>query len=152
MGLVGCAPAVPLADTWSSAEEAATAVLQALGERDRARLMRLSLNEAEFREHVWPELPAARPERNLPFGYVWSDLRQKSEASLAATLANHGGRQYRFKEVRFAGETTRYQSYAVHREGIVRVTLPDGSEEELKLFGSMFEKDGRWKIFSYVTD
>ncbi len=53
----------------------------------------LALNEIEFREQVWPELPAARPERNLPFSYVWGDLRQKSDANLERTLARHGGRR-----------------------------------------------------------
>ena len=55
--------------------------------RDRARLDALALSEQEFRDHVWPDLPAARPERNLPFSYVWGDLHQKSNISLARDAA-----------------------------------------------------------------
>ena len=91
------------------------AVLDAIQRRDITTLRSLALNEQEFREHIWPELPASRPERNLPFSYVWGDLHQKSEAALAQTLARHGGRRYMLVSVRFAGESTRYPSYTVYR-------------------------------------
>ena len=34
---------------------------------DRRRAQALALTEEEFRDHVWPELPTSRPERNVPF-------------------------------------------------------------------------------------
>ena len=75
-----------LSNTYPSPEALATAVMGAVERRDATALRALALNEQEFRDHVWPELPAARPERNLPFSYVWGDLRQKSEEGLALTL------------------------------------------------------------------
>jgi hypothetical protein len=127
-------------------------VLEAIELNDRDGLQALALSEQEFRDHVWPELPAARPERNLPFSYVWGDLRQKSDLALRRTLAQHGGRHYDFIAVRSAGETTRYQTYAVHRETVLTVRDSDGTELTLRLFGSSIEKDGAWKVFSYVVD
>lgn len=102
--------------------------------------------------HVWPELPAARPERNLPFSFVWGDLRQKSEAGLQMTLGNHGGRQYTLTRVRFASQATRYSTYVVHRESVFLVRNVQGDQQELRVCGSILEKDGRWKVFSYVVD
>lgn len=128
------------------------AVLDGLEQRDRSRLRALSLNEHEFRDHVWPELPAARPERNLPFSYVWGDLRQKSDASLANTLRTYGGRYYELVAERSTGRTTRYQSYLVHRDTELTVTDESGASVRLRLFGSILEKDGRFKVFSYVVD
>src|SRR5687767_8103866 len=79
----GCSRgAPPLLNASSSSQDLASAVLEALAQRDANRLRALALSEREFRDHVWPELPASRPERNLPFSYVWGDLRQKSEESL----------------------------------------------------------------------
>ena len=127
-------------------------MLDAVARRDTESLRGLALNEEEFREHVWPELPAARPERNLPFSFVWGDLRQKSEQSMGVTMARHGGRRYRLVSVQFAGEATRYPSYTVHRETVVRVRDEQGMETDLRLFGSSLEKDGAWKVFSYVAD
>jgi hypothetical protein len=101
---------------------------------------------------VWPELPAARPERNLPFSYVWGDLHQKSESFLAQTVEAHGGRRYTLVGVRFAGESTTYPSYAVHRDTIVRARDESGREVDLRVFGSSVLKDGSWKVFSYVVN
>jgi hypothetical protein len=128
------------------------AVLDAIQRRDITTLRSLALNEQDFREHIWPELPASRPERNLPFSYVWGDLHQKSEAALAQILARHGGRRYMLMSVRFAGETTRYPSYTVYRETVLKVRDDQGIEADLRVFGSSLEKDDAWKVFSYVAD
>ena len=127
-------------------------MLDAVQRRDTTALRALALNEQEFREHVWPELPAARPERNLPFSYVWGDLRQKSALALDQTLARHGGRRYTLVSMGFDGDTTRYPSYVVYRETVLRVRDEAGAMAELRLFGSSLEKDGTWKVFSYVVD
>ena len=141
-----------LSNTYPSPEALAAAVISAVERRDATVLRGLALNEPEFREHVWPELPASRPERNLPFSYVWGDLHQKSEAGLGETLAKHGGRHYTLVAVTFCGEPTRYPTYSVHRETVLKVRDERGAEADLRLFGSGLEKDSTWKVFSYVVD
>jgi type IV secretory pathway VirD2 relaxase len=130
----------------------ATAVLDALERRDRATLASLALTEQEFGTRVWPELPAARPERNLPLSFVWADLSQKSQSSLAELLAQHGGRRYSLVSVGFAGETTKYTTFAVHRKSELTLKTAEGTELQLRLFGSVIEVDGTFKVFSYVVD
>jgi hypothetical protein len=142
----------PLANSYPSSETLAAAVLEAVERRDANQLRALALTEEEFRDHVWPELPAARSERNLPFSYVWGDLRQKSALALDQTLARHGGRRYTLVATRFDGDTTRYPSYVVYRETVLRVRDDTGAVSELRLFGSSLEKDQTWKVFSYVVD
>ena len=147
----GCAPQ-PLANTFPSADSLAAAVITAVERRDEATLRDLALSEQEFRAHVWPALPAARPERNLPFSYVWGDLKQKSDASLKVTLNAHGGRHYELVAVKFLANATDYGAFLVHRESVF--VIRDGATEtrEVRLAGSLVEKDGRWKVFSYVID
>jgi hypothetical protein len=128
------------------------AVLEALQQRDVGSLRSLALTEQEFRDHVWPELPAARPERNLPFSYVWGDLHLKSETFLARTVEEHGGRRYTLVDVRFEGESTTYPSYVVHRQTVLRARDESGGEVDLRVFGSSVVKDGSWKVFSYVAE
>jgi uncharacterized protein YceK len=148
----GCSSVTPLANGQRSAEGVAVAVLDALARRDRAGLEALALSDREFRQHVWPELPASRPERNLPYSYVWGELHQKSRIQLAQTLAEKGGARLTLVGVQFAGETTKYPSYDVHREATFRVRDASGTESEIRLCGSMIEKDGVWKVFSFVID
>jgi len=142
----------PLANAHTSSASLARAVLAALAARDEATLLSLAVTEQEFREHVWPELPAARPERNLPHSYVWADLKQKSDATLRQTLARHGGQHYTLVRVTYGGETTRYESYLVHRETILVVQGASGGEQQVRLYGSTLEKSGSFKVFSYVVD
>jgi hypothetical protein len=149
--VAACASKPPLANTSGSPEALARAVLGAVEARDRARLDALALSRQEFEDHVWPALPAARPERNLPVSYVWGDLHQKSDLALTQTLNAHGGRRYQLLAVRFA-DVTPYVGYRVHREAVFQVRDANGSETEMRLCGSMIEIDGRWKVFSYVVD
>jgi hypothetical protein len=135
-----------------SPDALALAVLRAIHERDAVRLRELALNEREFREVVWPELPAADPERNLPFSYVWGDLRTRSDAHLAAALERHGGEVLHLVQVRFTGGTTDYRTFLVHRRTELTVVDDAGAEYELRLFGSVFEQNGRFKVFSYSVD
>lgn len=150
---ISCSRAsAPLAGSEASAAALAQSVLTALQRRDATALRAAALSEQEFREQVWPELPAARPERRLPFSYVWGDLRQKSEAALAAVLTTQGGKRLELVAVRFLGETTHYKSYIVRRKTEVTVKDPMGAEMQLRVFGSVLEKDGRFKVFSYILD
>ena len=142
----------PLPNSHESPEALARAVLAAVEQRDADALRTLALTKEEFIEHVWPELPAARPERNLTSAWVWGDLNQKSNIMLRETLAAHGGRKHTLLSVRFLGDTTRYTSYRVHREGELTVKEVSGTERNLRVFGSVIEKDGRYKVFSYVVD
>jgi hypothetical protein len=149
--VAGCTSIPPLANTSESPEALARAVLDAIHARDRTRLDALALSPQEFEDHVWPSLPAARPERNLPVSYVWGDLHQKSDLALTSALNAHAGRRYELLAVSFAGVTP-YAGYRVHREAVFRVRDAGGSESDLRVCGSMIEKDGRWKVFSYVVD
>lgn len=148
--LAACGPP-PLQHTLESPDAVGRAVLQALAARDEAALRRLAIDEAEFRDHIWPSLPAARPERNLPLDYVWGDLRQKSGTSLTRTLAEHGGKQYQLEQV-VLGQTTEYAGFKTHARTILRVRGTGPAVLDIRVFGSLVEKNGRWKVFSYVAD
>jgi hypothetical protein len=147
-----CVSHPPLANAHPSVEALARVVLDALARSDRSALEAVALTEQEFRDSVWPDLPAARPGRNLPFSYVWGDLHQKSQIALARTLANHGGRRYELVHVRFEGASTRYSRCEVHRETVITVRDAHGATQDVRLFGSSVEDDGAWKVFSYVAD
>ena len=83
---------------------------------------------------------------------MWGDLRQKSDNALRRLVARHGGRRYTLTGVAFRGETTPYATYRVHREAVLDLLDEDGNELTLPLFGSILERDGEFKLFSYVVD
>lgn len=146
----GEAPKAPLAHTFASPAAAGQAVLDALERRDLPALQALALTEREFREHVWPELPASRPGRNLPFDYVWGQSVQRSDGFLRQTVARHGGGRFELVGVEFDGETTDYPTFSVSRRTVLLVTNAEGELERLRLFGSMLRQGNRHKVYSYV--
>jgi hypothetical protein len=141
-----------LAHTFSSERALADRVLGALAARDIAALQALPLSEQEFRHIVWPELPASRPDMGMPSEYAWRTLAQNSLANLAQMLDSHGGHRYRLVDVVFDGETTRYASFTVRRKARLIVHDQRGTERHLRLFGAVVERNGRFKLFSYVAD
>jgi hypothetical protein len=135
-----------------TSRDLAQAVLDAFARHDAAALRSVAVSEREFRDHVWPELPAARPERNLPFSYVWGELRQKSDHVLMRSLREHGRQRFTLLRVEQAGETSRYGTSAIHRDTVLVVRDEAGAERRLRLYGSTLEQDGRFKVFSFVVD
>lgn len=153
-GAAGCkgeAARIPLAHTFDSPDEVARAVLDALARRDFQGLQALALTEEEFREHVWPELPVSRPERNMPFEYVWGQTRQRSDHYLRQTFARYEGQWFELLRVEFDGETTAYRSVSVSRKTVLVVRDAGGQEQRLRLFGSILRQGDRYKVYSYVV-
>jgi hypothetical protein len=146
------APPTPITGTLPSTDALAAAVLDAIAARDDARLRALALTEAEFRGRIWPELPASRPERNLPADYVWNDLAQKSEASRRGAIARFGGQRLTLRAVEFTGGTTDYETFSVSRKTELVVADEHGEQQRIRVFGSVLRADGGVKVFSYVVD
>ncbi len=138
--------------TFDTPEALATAVLAGIARRDRPFLEGLAVSEVEFRGGVWPELPAARPERNVPWDYVWKDLRQKSHASLTTILSEHGGRRYQLVDITHLGESTTYGAVEIQRETQLGIRDDKGNAQKVRLFGSTIAITGRYKVYSYVVD
>lgn len=149
---VSGAPAVSLEPTFDSPEVLARAFLSALEREDGAELKSYALTEEQFRHYVWPRLPSSRPERNVPFDFGWGDLYQKSHNSLLRTFARYRGESLEFLALRFEDGVSDFGTYVVHRDARIRVRRADGTEAWLDLFGSVMEWNGRYKLFSNVTD
>jgi hypothetical protein len=150
VSFAGCQ--APLPHAASGPDALAQDLLAALERKDRQRLRELAVSDREFFDIVWPELPAARPERNLSPEYVWAGLRTKSEAGLQRVLAEHGGRSYEFVRLTHEGAVTQHRTFVVRRQAVVVVRDSEGQERSLHLFGSTLERAGRFKVFSYVVD
>jgi hypothetical protein len=150
---IGCGRSPALDWGLESPQAVAEAVVAALDARDVRALERLSVNEQEFRRLVWPRQPAARPERNIPWEYAWRSLAGRSRFQLRGRLSEwvHDNR-FTVVGLTFAGETTDYRDYRVHRRSVVTVRDAAGRLETIRIFGSLIEQGGRYRVFSYVVD
>jgi hypothetical protein len=141
-----------LANTFESPEAVARAVVKGLAEKNLQALRDLAVTQSEFAELVWPKLPASRPERNLPLDYVWKDLAAKSDANLRARLEGWQDRDFALVSLEFKGGAEDYGTFIVHRETVLLLRDRDAREQTGRLFGSMIEHRGRFKVFSFIVD
>lgn len=152
LAMAGCGRApIALTPGYPSKDAAVQAFLTAVATRDRASLEALTVNEREFRRDIWPALPASEANVGMPPDYVWTETAQKNAGYLAQLLAEHGGTQYTLRVTTFAGHTSDYGAFRVHRKTVLDLRGPEGPVT-VRLFGSMVESGGRWKIYSLVVD
>lgn len=140
-----------LANAYTSAEALAKHFLAALASKDTESIKLLRLTKQEFCDYVWPDLPSSRLP-NVSCDWAWDQATLNSLSGLTEMLARHENKKYEFLSLRFAKGTETYPSYKVHKETWLRVRDETGKESELRLFGSMLEMDGKFKLFSFVID
>jgi len=134
-----------------SAAALARRVIGSLAREDEDDLKSLRITKQEFCQIVWPELPSSKLP-NVSCDFAWEQATLKSLGGLSKMLPIHRGKRYEMVSVRFARGTDSYKSYKVHKEAHVVVKDEKGVEQEVRLFGSVLEMGGRFKLFSFVID
>ena len=132
-----------------SIESLARHFLRTLQHGDKDEVYDLALSKAEFEQIVFPSLPASRPGSNLSAEVLWQQTVLKSWAGFQTTL-EHQGKNYELIAVRFADGVKNYGNFVIHRDARLRVRDEENRERKLNLFGSVIEKDGAFKIYSFV--
>ncbi len=147
-----CSRSVTLQHGLDSPRAVAAAVLEGLNRKDLIALERLAVTEDEFHYLVWPKQPAARPGRNIPWDYAWNDLASKSRLQLRGRIREWPDQGFTLVDVSFEGETTDYHTYRIRRKSVLTLRDRDGHEVRERVFGSLIDQAGRFKVFSYVVD
>lgn len=133
----------------SSLDELATEVLAGLASADTSRLEALRLTEAEHNEQVYPELPAARPENNHPAALAWANIQTRNRIALEELVADFRGHEIEHEGVECRGPTMPFESYVVHTDCWVRVSVDGAEPRPVQLFKDVLDRDGELKIFRY---
>lgn len=136
----------------ASKEALAQRFLDALALDDRNGAARLAVTREEFYRDIWPHLPAARPGTNYTADYVWKQTSMRSMSGFAKTMNRYGGRRFELVRVEIAEGRRDYGPFFIHKDARLVVRDPGGKEQRLDLFGSILEKDGCYKIYSFVNN
>lgn len=149
---------LPAADALSGA----SGDLQGLGERfaaavlaaDTADLRRMEVSRAEFAYLYFPFSRFARPPMRQDPALTWFLIRQNGEKGITRVLRRFGGRpdafEYRGLECPEPPEIE--GANRLHRGCRLRIRWPDGAEESVVWFGSVLERDARFKLVSFAND
>jgi hypothetical protein len=148
--LAGCTEKRLLTNSFTSVENLGQKMLEALYRKDIKSLDALAITEEEYRMYLWPHSPVyGIKEWQDHYDFVWKQHQTRSTYSLRQTLSKYGGKKFSLVRVLFSGETTDHSIYHAHRDTRLIVINDEGKEMELKLFGSIMEMDGQFKIISY---
>jgi hypothetical protein len=139
-----------MTDAAPSLEDLGKQVLAAMERNNFSALDALRLNEQEYRTYIWPSLPISKiKEWQKQYQYVWHDVDTKNNYGLRLLLEKYGGEKFDFVSMRFAKNAEKYDDCTIHKDARVIVKDSSGAEKELKLFGSVVESGGCFKIMSF---
>lgn len=126
-------------------------ILAGLARHDTTALRRLTITRAEYAWLVYPSSPFAVPPMQQPPQLSWYLESSPSEVGFARLVTRLGGRAWRASETRCPGTEVREGSNTIVSGCVVRVRDNDGGPRDLRLFGPLIEREGRWKVLSWAN-
>jgi len=133
---------------WALAE----LVLLALEERDAVTLNSLRITEREYKEIIFPEFPQAQPGHNIPVDFPWFHLNLKSLSGLQDAVDSYGGEEYELLDVFPTQGIDQHRTFRILKKVELRVRRKaDGKEAQIRVFGSVVDLGGQYKILSFPS-
>lgn len=125
---------------------------RALAGRDTADLRAMAISPREFVDLVYPSSPYTHaPYRQSP-GLTWMQIRNPSESGLTRLLRGVGGASLTADGLRCDPKPERQGANLIWTGCRLRLTGAHDLAGARRYFGSILERDGRFKFVSYTND
>ena len=149
---IGGAAAVQLTHASASREALVRELLTALAASDTGRLSALTLTAREFADLVYPESPYTRPPMQQAPALVWAQITNASQTGFGRLVRRAGGLRLRIADHRCNRTPQQFGRNRIWTGCVVRITNAGGTVESHRLFGSIIERDDRFKIVSWAGE
>jgi hypothetical protein len=133
----------------ASREGLVRALVRAVETQDTALIRRLVINRGEFIALYYPSsLYAQKPYLQDP-AFVWFQFQENSIKGITRLVTRYGGR-----ELGYRGHDCREEPLMQGANRLWQHCVLDWAQQpnHLRVFGSMIERDGRFKFVSYAND
>jgi len=124
--------------------------LEAIRRRDWAALGRLTVSRAEYAYLVYPELTISRPPYRQPPEVAWL-LLEAGNGSAIQKLTGKAAERFAFLGYDCPQPPETQGVLRLHTRCTMRVR-EDGQARDVRLFGTIIERDGRWKFLALEGD
>jgi hypothetical protein len=142
-------PKRPLENARTSEWELCEAVLRALKAGDGKALQALRITETEYKQHLFPEFPATRAGTDTNADFHWDYLSIRSVRGVQNAINEFGGEDLELLDIIVEG-VDKYPTYNLLRRVDLKVRRkPTGEERTIRVFGSIVELDGQYKILGF---
>ena len=130
-------------------EQLGQAIVEALNAQSEEDLHRLRVDQEQYEKELWPEFPSSRPELNFTAEFAWGNMNKKCLVGVTKWVRLYGGKNYEFVRIQFNRPIQSYDTFTLRRGTLLTVRTPDGNERELRILGSVVEKDNYYRLLSY---
>jgi hypothetical protein len=150
---VGTRQVTQLAHGAPSREALTRRVLEATAAADTAALVSLLVTRGEFAWLVFPDHLYRDAPYELDPAILWLQMGAESEKGLTRLLKRHGGRPLTLRSVGCQRDTLVLVrgSATLQRDCVISYTDGDSTLSR-RLFGSIYERDGQFKLMGYGND
>lgn len=148
----GLAPVEGLSPAFESKEHVARVFLAAIATTDVPGVARTLMSRSEFAWLYYPDNPISRPPYELPAGIAWFELEGNSLAGVHRAFEAYGGRSVAFRDLQCASTPVVQGRNRLWNACMVVLEHDDGREATVRLFGSILERDGRFKLVTAAND
>ena len=126
-------------------DELGKAVVEALNNNSETELHRLRADKTQYINDLWPQFSSP----GMTGEFAWGNLNKKCIRGTAKWLKTHGGQNLEFVRIAFTKPTEDYQTFKLRRGSILTVKNAKGTQMDLKILGSVIEKDRYYRLLSY---
>lgn len=149
---VGGRPVTAFAGGSRSREALVRRFMKALAADDSANLREMVLTAREFADLVYPESPYTRaPYRQSP-ALMWNQIQNPSESGFTRLVRRLGNQPLQYLDHKCDANADRQGRNLIWTNCSVRLTGPNGDTTSHRLFGSIIQRDGKFKIVSYSNE
>ena len=143
--------ATELSNASASRDAALQRFLRAIETRDNADLRALTIDAAEFIDLYYLTSVYSHPPYKQSPEIVWLLQQQNSEQGLRRTLNRFGGQPASLKSYTCKPEPRVEGKNRIWEECMITWSHGSASVSTIRLFGSIIERDGAFKILSYAN-
>jgi hypothetical protein len=123
--------------------------VRALEKRDTAAFRELLLTRSEFAWLYYETNPQSLPPYDLSPSLMWFLLQGSGSKGIARALDEYGGKPLGYVDYTCDEMTSAEGDNTITGPCTVRRVEPDGDTVQVRLFGLLMERGGRWKFVDY---
>jgi len=149
---IGGQPVTALAGASDSREALVRRFMKALAADDSVELRAMALRPREFADLVYPESPYTHsPYRQSP-ALVWSQIQNPSASGFTRLIRRLGKQPLQYLNHRCDPNPDRQGHNLIWTNCLIHLAGPNGETSNHRLFGSIIQRDGKFKIVSFRNE
>jgi hypothetical protein len=149
---IGGQPVAALAGGSDSREDLVRRFMKALAADDSVELRAMALRAREFADLVYPESPYTHPPYRQSPALVWGQIQNPSASGFTRLVRRLGNQPLQYLNHRCDPKPDRQGRNLIWTNCVVHLAGPNGETSNHRLFGSIIQRDGKFKIVSFRNE